>query len=247
MGKRKSTSIKPKPNRIPKLDKEFNCPFCNSSTAVKVELRAVSRLEEGIDVYGDWIDACVAANAAAAKEAQLKLERGSQLPQGGASRGPPSAATESPSDSEAATRGKEKIERQGTPRRGGFQGSGGARKVSSAQRGSTKKLARSTESEAEGSSSEETEGVDPEGDEGSPSLKRLRVDRGREGEEGGEAVGSEGSDTEGLHPAEQGGDAGERVRAREKGEAEIGGVLEQYRRDAEGEEEDSTALFNDDE
>lgn len=38
MGKRKSTAMKPKTSRVPKLDKEFDCPFCSHSKAVRVEL-----------------------------------------------------------------------------------------------------------------------------------------------------------------------------------------------------------------
>lgn len=37
--------------------------------------RMINKHDEGIDVFGDWIDACVAANAQAAKEAEVKLQQ----------------------------------------------------------------------------------------------------------------------------------------------------------------------------
>lgn len=246
MGKRKSTAIKPKPSRVPKLDKEFDCPFCSHSKAVKVELdrvrgigalscrvcgamynRAITRLDEGIDVYGDWIDACVSANAEAAKDAQLKLEKGPAV-HGGPPRGAPTGVPESASDGETAARRREKRER--------FALSGGPRV---GPRMGLKKLSRQAESEGEGSSSEEPEGVPgaaPEREKETTSRKRLKVDKDREDEEAGAAVESDGSDPEAQKQANR--------------DTEVGGVLEHYRREAEGEEEgedEDTALFHDDE
>ncbi|KAL8431350.1 hypothetical protein ACSSS7_005328 [Eimeria intestinalis] len=250
MGKRKSAAMKPKPNRVPKLDKEFDCPFCSHSKAVKVELdrvrgigalscrvcgaaynRSITRLDEGIDVYGDWIDACVSANAEAAKEAQQKLEKApiAAASQGGGahSRGPPPVASESASEGETEDRGRARKER--------FALTGGSRM-------GLKKLNRETVSEREGSSSEEAEdpaprggGEGPESSEGAPSRKRLKVDKSREDEEdvSGE---SDGTETE--------------RQAQNFGDPEVGGVLDLYRKEAEGEEEaeeGDTALFHDDE
>lgn len=243
MGKRKSAAMKPKPSRVPKLDKEFDCPFCSHSRAVKVELdrvrgvgalscrvcgamynRAITRLDEGIDVYGDWIDACVSANAEAAKDAQLKLEKTPITHQGGAPRGPPSGATESASDGETRNRGRAKTER--------FALSGGPRM-------GLKKLSKDTESLGEGSSSDEAEG-DPEGppvrSEKIPNRKRLKVDRDREDDESAAAGESEGSETEVQKPNNR--------------DTEVGGVLDHYRQEAEGDdegEEEDNALFHDDE
>ncbi|KAL8454614.1 hypothetical protein Emed_000335 [Eimeria media] len=253
MGKRKSAAMKPKPNRVPKLDKEFDCPFCSHSKAVKVELdrvrgigalscrvcgavynRAITRLDEGIDVYGDWIDACVSANAEAAKEAQQKLEKappaassqGGGGPSGGPSRGPPPAAAESASDGESEDRGRARRERFALA-----QGS----------RTGLKKPNREAVSDAEGSSSEEAEepapkeGGAPESSEGAPSRKRLKVDRNREDDEAASGE-SEGSETE--------------KQTQNAGDPEVGGVLDLYRKEAEGEEEadeGDTALFHDDE
>ncbi|KAL8447747.1 hypothetical protein Emag_004208 [Eimeria magna] len=249
MGKRKSTAMKPKPNKVPKLDKEFDCPFCSHSKAVKVELdrvrgigalscrvcgavynRAITRLDEGIDVYGDWIDACVSANAEAAKEAQQKLEKtppAASSQGGGASfRGPPPGAAESASDGESEDRGKARRERFALA-----QGS----------RLGLKKPNRETVSDADGSSSEEADEPPPKGggpterSEGAPSRKRLKVDRNRDDEEAASGE-SEGSETE--------------KQTQNAGDPEVGGVLDLYRKEAEGEEEadeGDTALFHDDE
>ncbi|OEL32760.1 Transcription elongation factor 1-like protein [Dichanthelium oligosanthes] len=81
MGKRKSRTSKPAPKKPAKLDTEFTCPFCNHPGAVEclidrkdrfaeascricLESYATSAnaLTEPVDVYGEWIDACVAAN-----------------------------------------------------------------------------------------------------------------------------------------------------------------------------------------
>lgn len=186
--------------------------------------RPITRLDEGIDVYGDWIDACVSANAEAAKEAQLKLEKPPVAHQGGASRGAPPGATESASDGETRDMGRAKSER--------FALSGGPRM-------GLKKLSRETESWGEGSSSDDAEG-DPEApptrSEGTPNRKRLKVNRDREDDESAAAGESEGSETEAQKLTNR--------------DTEVGGVLEHYRQEAEGDEEgeeEDNALFHDDE
>ncbi|KAL8272220.1 hypothetical protein Esti_003885 [Eimeria stiedai] len=204
----------------------LSCRVCGA-----VYNRAITRLDEGIDVYGDWIDACVSANAEAAKEAKQKLEKAPLVAssQGGGapSRGPPPAAAESASEGEIE-------DRQGKVRKERFALSGGSRM-------GLKKPNREAVSEAEGSSSEEAEeparkgGGAPESSDGAPSRKRLKVDKNREDEEAVSGE-SEGSETE-----------GQTLNARDP-EAE--GVLALYRREAEGEEEadeGDTALFHDDE
>jgi len=80
MGKRKSS--KPPPKKVkPKLDKAFNCPFCNSAKSVTATMdwevaqgtvnctichvsftTQIDKLSEEIDVYSEWIDSCEAAN-----------------------------------------------------------------------------------------------------------------------------------------------------------------------------------------
>ncbi|KYK63359.1 putative transcription elongation factor 1 [Toxoplasma gondii TgCatPRC2] len=92
MGKRKAKAMQPKKNKLPKLDKEFDCPFCSHPRAVAVKMdrgrnigtlgcricgtsyeKRINRLDEPIDIYGAWIDACVTANTQAAEQAQKKM------------------------------------------------------------------------------------------------------------------------------------------------------------------------------
>ncbi|CAG9334876.1 unnamed protein product [Blepharisma stoltei] len=80
MGKRKSSSKITKAPR-PKLDRIFDCPFCNHSKTVEVLFQKtlgkasiscrvcaatwdtkVTALSEAIDVYSDWIDECARRN-----------------------------------------------------------------------------------------------------------------------------------------------------------------------------------------
>ena len=80
MGKRKSSKPPPKKQK-PKLDATFNCPFCNSMKTVTATLDMenqsgavscnvcnssyrcdIAPLDEAIDVYSQWIDACEACN-----------------------------------------------------------------------------------------------------------------------------------------------------------------------------------------
>jgi transcription elongation factor Elf1 len=85
MGKRKKSS-KPVVKRVQaKLDKRFDCPFCNQPKAVEVLLDrstvpmrgrlecgvcgasyqcAINSLSEPVDVYSDWIDTIEEVNAA---------------------------------------------------------------------------------------------------------------------------------------------------------------------------------------
>lgn len=81
MGKRKRATKPPPQKKAAKLDKIFDCPFCGHEQTVdcvierdinvgKVECRVcgvkfstlINRLEEEIDVYSKWIDACEEAN-----------------------------------------------------------------------------------------------------------------------------------------------------------------------------------------
>lgn len=77
MGKRKKSSRKPQgPRRQEPLPKKFTCLFCNHEEAVTVSLDkkagvgqldcavcgqtfqcAINYLSEGVDVYGEWVDA----------------------------------------------------------------------------------------------------------------------------------------------------------------------------------------------
>lgn len=81
MGKRKSSRKVQKAPR-PKLERVFDCPFCNHNKTVEVlfkksESKAsiscrvctvswetkMTPLMEAIDVYSDWIDACEHVNS----------------------------------------------------------------------------------------------------------------------------------------------------------------------------------------
>ena len=81
MGKRKSSKRVQKSGR-PKLEKVFDCPFCNHNKTVEVEIRyrekkgsiscrvcgaawgtVVNHLTEAIDLYSDWIDECERQNS----------------------------------------------------------------------------------------------------------------------------------------------------------------------------------------
>ena len=81
MGKRKRATKPPPKKKSAKLEKIFDCPFCGHEQTVdcvierdinlgRVECRIcgvkfsalIHRLEEEIDVYSKWIDACEEAN-----------------------------------------------------------------------------------------------------------------------------------------------------------------------------------------
>lgn len=81
MGKRKASTRVRRPPK-PKLEKVFDCPFCNHTQTVEVlyhkdQKRAsiscrvcavswdtsITALTEPIDVYSDWIDECAKQNA----------------------------------------------------------------------------------------------------------------------------------------------------------------------------------------
>lgn len=70
---------------MPKLDKLFDCPFCNNEKSVSAKLNfdqevgkvtcgkcgahyeaRITSLSDPIDVYSDWIDACQRVNDEAA-------------------------------------------------------------------------------------------------------------------------------------------------------------------------------------
>lgn len=81
MGKRKSSRKVQKAPR-PKLEKVFDCPYCNHNKTVEVSFKKAEQrasiscrvcavawetrltaLTEAIDVYSDWIDACEHVNS----------------------------------------------------------------------------------------------------------------------------------------------------------------------------------------
>jgi len=82
MVKRKSRKVAPKKKPMPKLEKEFDCPFCHHTRTISVALnkklmvgklncrvcsskyvmRLSSTLCEAVDVYGNWLDKCIEAN-----------------------------------------------------------------------------------------------------------------------------------------------------------------------------------------
>lgn len=81
MGKRKSKKVEVKKSKVPKLDKEFNCPFCNNVKTVGVRMNHKERLghlscrvcgveytyrigkfDEAVDIYSNWIDKCYEVN-----------------------------------------------------------------------------------------------------------------------------------------------------------------------------------------
>lgn len=85
MGKRKRATKPPPKKKAAKLEKIFDCPFCGHEQTVecvierdvsigRVECRMcgvkystiINRLEEEIDVYSKWIDACEVANGGGA-------------------------------------------------------------------------------------------------------------------------------------------------------------------------------------
>lgn len=81
MGKRKRATKPPPKKKSAKLETIFNCPFCQHENCVYCEIdrgtgigevkcricgvthkSSVNKLEEAIDVYANWIDACDEAN-----------------------------------------------------------------------------------------------------------------------------------------------------------------------------------------
>ncbi|KAH8583995.1 transcription elongation factor 1 [Cryptosporidium sp. chipmunk genotype I] len=81
MGKRKTKKAEVKKSKVPKLDKEFNCPFCNNVKTVGVRMNHKERLghlscrvcgveytsrigkfDEAVDIYSNWIDKCYEVN-----------------------------------------------------------------------------------------------------------------------------------------------------------------------------------------
>lgn len=82
MGKRKSKKQLPPPKTKKRLETLFNCPFCNSSKSVAVDLDRdrevgtckcnvcgvdysvdINALSESVDVYAAWIDHCEEVNS----------------------------------------------------------------------------------------------------------------------------------------------------------------------------------------
>ncbi|OII75376.1 uncharacterized protein cubi_01897 [Cryptosporidium ubiquitum] len=81
MGKRKTKKVEVKKSKVPKLDKEFSCPFCNNVKTVGVRMNHKERLghlscrvcgveytsrigkfDEAVDIYSNWIDKCYEVN-----------------------------------------------------------------------------------------------------------------------------------------------------------------------------------------
>lgn len=87
MGKRKRATKPPPKKKMSKLDKTFDCPFCGHEQTVecciqrdikfgRVECRVcgvkyntvITHLDEEIDLYHKWLDACEEASANKEKE-----------------------------------------------------------------------------------------------------------------------------------------------------------------------------------
>ena len=75
--RRRAAAARRRPQAAPKLEEQFNCPFCNSAKSVTCTLdwetsrgtvtcgachegfsASIHQLSEAIDVYHDWLDAC---------------------------------------------------------------------------------------------------------------------------------------------------------------------------------------------
>mmetsp|Transcript_7749 Transcript_7749/g.15650 ORF Transcript_7749/g.15650 Transcript_7749/m.15650 type:complete len:86 (-) Transcript_7749:1300-1557(-) len=80
MGKRKKKSAPPPAKKVQKMDRVFDCPICQHEKTVDCKVEAkkgsgtamcrhcgashrkeIHALEEGVDVYHDWIDVMVEA------------------------------------------------------------------------------------------------------------------------------------------------------------------------------------------
>ncbi|EIE77857.1 hypothetical protein RO3G_02561 [Rhizopus delemar RA 99-880] len=78
MGKRK-TKRKPQKKLKDKLDTQFNCVFCNHENSVDCKIDNANKLghlnylDEPVDVYSAWIDACEDVNR------RKRLERSKNL------------------------------------------------------------------------------------------------------------------------------------------------------------------------
>ncbi|KAH7647745.1 hypothetical protein FG379_003309 [Cryptosporidium bovis] len=87
MGKRKAKKVEIRKSKIPKLDKEFNCPFCNNTKTVGVKMNHKERLghlscrvcgvefttrigkfDEAVDIFSTWIDKCYEVNNVATED-----------------------------------------------------------------------------------------------------------------------------------------------------------------------------------
>ncbi|KAK6588750.1 hypothetical protein RS030_2277 [Cryptosporidium xiaoi] len=87
MGKRKAKKVEIRKSKIPKLDKEFNCPFCNNTKTVGVKMNHKERLghlscrvcgvefttrigkfDEAVDIFSMWIDKCYEVNNVATED-----------------------------------------------------------------------------------------------------------------------------------------------------------------------------------
>ena len=239
----------------------LSCRVCGAAYS-----RPVSRLDEGIDVYGDWIDACVAANAEAAKEAKAKLERGLQpspapaapaaAPAAAAPAAPAAgsggaAAAASAGGERAAARNKQEREKE--------------LKALKSSRGTERQLKRQketdTESEKESSSSSSSSESEA-AEETKPPKKRLKSgikdrDSGFEDKEEEIETAADGHDRDTEEFINKDKDKEiDAVKQQQNNQqqpdtsAAVGGLLERYRDEGEETEEEGegdTNLFNDDE
>merc|ERR1712194_915456 len=101
MGKRRKAAAKPAAKK-PKLDTEFDCPYCGNNKCVEVKMNRpdqlgelkcrvcgtsyqtrVNYLNEPVDVYAEWIDA--------AAENQAEIDRARAV---AAAQGPPAAGAD---------------------------------------------------------------------------------------------------------------------------------------------------------
>eukprot|EP00920_Eleutheroschizon_duboscqi_P020347 GHVT01048308.1.p1 GENE.GHVT01048308.1~~GHVT01048308.1.p1 ORF type:complete len:358 (-),score=81.77 GHVT01048308.1:5405-6478(-) len=126
---KKNKKVAPKTNRLAKLDKEFDCPFCNHVKAVSVQMQRqrgfaslscrtcgvqygkdVARLDDAIDVYSAWLDACLDINKAGAAEAAGAEQQVGSASQGDAAAAP---AAEGAASLSASSVGGESVSRDG--------------------------------------------------------------------------------------------------------------------------------------
>ncbi|KAH8740082.1 hypothetical protein FG386_000909 [Cryptosporidium ryanae] len=95
MGKRKTKKVEIRKSKIPKLDKEFNCPFCNNVKTVGVKMNhreslghlscrvcgvefttRIGKFDEPVDIFSTWIDKCYEVNKVTT-ENNLNIDSGS--------------------------------------------------------------------------------------------------------------------------------------------------------------------------
>merc|ERR1712194_39797 len=101
MGKRRKAAAKPAAKK-PKLDTEFDCPYCGNNKCVEVKMNRpdqlgelkcrvcgvsyqtrVNYLNEPVDVYAEWIDAAAENQAEIDRAKALAEAQGPAAPDGG--------------------------------------------------------------------------------------------------------------------------------------------------------------------